>query len=168
MHHVLIPIDPLCAMPIAGRQMIQLALAGLGEVLALYPVEGSHEPIVQIDAALASDKSAEQIRAKCSIPTIALNPKVTLLRVQALSNQLPPAAVTTHKVTRCQRPIRNWQPRRRPYSRNRRRAEQVSQMPRQHQPAVTRRQLYPAAPTICYAWMRNVLIVCSISWVSLS
>ena len=72
-------------MPIAGRQMIQLALTGLGEVLALYPAEGSHEPITRIEAALASDKSAEQIRAKCSIPTIALNAKVTAVRAKALS-----------------------------------------------------------------------------------
>ena len=73
-HHVVVQIDPQCAMPIAGRQMIQLALAGLGEVLALYPLESSHEPITCIDAALISDKPAEQIRTKCSIPTIAGSP----------------------------------------------------------------------------------------------
>src|ERR1019366_7075043 len=74
-HHVVVQIDPQCAMPIAGRQMIQLALSGLGEVLALYPLEGSHEPIKQIEAALVSEKPVEQIRAKCNIPTIALNAK---------------------------------------------------------------------------------------------
>ena len=82
-HHVIVQIDPQCAMPIAGRQMIQLALTGLGELLALYPVEGSHDPIVQVEAALVSEKPAEQIRAKCSIPTIALNVRVTPLRVAA-------------------------------------------------------------------------------------
>ena len=93
-HHVVVQIDPQCAMPIAGRQMIQLALAGLGEVLALYPVEGSLEPITRIEAALASEKPAEQIRTKCSIPTIALNVRVTPLRAQAPSHPLPqvPAA----------------------------------------------------------------------------
>jgi two-component system, chemotaxis family, sensor kinase CheA len=83
-HHVVVQVDPQCAMPIAGRQMIQLALTGLGEVLALYPVEGSHEPIIRIEAALASEKPAEQIRTKCSIPTIALKVRVTPLRVQTL------------------------------------------------------------------------------------
>ena len=87
--HVVVQIDPQCAMPIAGRQMIQLALAGLGAVLALYPVEGSVEPVTQVEAAVASEKSADQIRAKCSIPTIALNVRVTPLRITAPSNALP-------------------------------------------------------------------------------
>ena len=92
-HHVVVQIDPQCAMPIAGRQMIQLALTGLGEVLALYPLEGSHEPITSIDAALVSEKPAEQIRTKCSIPTIALDAKVTLLRAKALLSSLASAPV---------------------------------------------------------------------------
>jgi two-component system, chemotaxis family, sensor kinase CheA len=88
-HHVVVQVDPQCGMPIAGRQMIKLALSGLGEVLALYPVEGSLEPMTRIEAALASEKPAEQIRAKCSIPTIALNVRVTPLRIQAPSHLLP-------------------------------------------------------------------------------
>jgi len=63
-HHVVVQLDPQCAMPIAGRQMIQLALAGLGEVLAFYPVEGSVETKDRVEAALASERSTEQIRAK--------------------------------------------------------------------------------------------------------
>src|SRR5208337_2657837 len=90
-HHVVVQIDPQCAMPIAGRQMIQLALTGLGEVLALYPLEGSAEPMNHVEAALASEKSADQIRTKCSIPTIALNVRVTALRLAAPSRPLPPA-----------------------------------------------------------------------------
>jgi two-component system, chemotaxis family, sensor kinase CheA len=82
--HVVVEIDPQCGMPIAGRQMIQLALAGLGEVLALYPVEGSLDPITRIEAALVSDKPAEQIRTKCSIPTIALSVEVTPVRVASV------------------------------------------------------------------------------------
>jgi two-component system, chemotaxis family, sensor kinase CheA len=82
-YHVMVEVDPQCGMPIAGRQMIQLALGEMGEVLALYPLEGSHEPIKQIEAAVASEKSAEQIRAKISIPTIALNARVVPLRVSA-------------------------------------------------------------------------------------
>ena len=91
-HHVVVQIDPQCAMPIAGRQMIQLALAGLGEVLALYPAEGSLDPMKRVEAALVSEKPAEQIRAKCSIPTIALNVRVTPLRAEAPSHPLPPPA----------------------------------------------------------------------------
>ncbi len=90
-HHVVVEIDPQCAMPIAGRQMIQLALAELGEVLALYPAEDSLDPIKQIEAALVSEKPVEQIRARCNIPTIALNAKVTALRVPAPLAPLPQA-----------------------------------------------------------------------------
>jgi two-component system chemotaxis sensor kinase CheA len=90
-HHVSVQIDPQCAMPIAGRQMIQMALAGLGEVLAFYPIEGSHEAITCVEAALASEKPAEQIRVKCSIPTITLNVRVTPLRAQVPSRQPNPS-----------------------------------------------------------------------------
>ena len=83
-------IDPQCVMPIAGRQMIQLALSGLGEVLALYPVEGSVEPVTLVEAALATAKSAEQVRAKCSIPTISQNVRVVPLEASALA--LPASA----------------------------------------------------------------------------
>ncbi len=90
--HVVAQIDPQCAMPIAGRQMIQLALAGLGEILALYPAEGSHEPIPCLEAALASEKPAEQIRAKCSIPTITSTVRVTPLRARMLPVALSKAS----------------------------------------------------------------------------
>jgi two-component system chemotaxis sensor kinase CheA len=93
-HHVVVQIDPQCAMPIAGRQMIQLALTGLGELLAFYPVEGSIEPVTVVEAALASEKPAEQIRSKCSIPTIALNARVTPLRVPVGSTSTLPATVS--------------------------------------------------------------------------
>jgi len=91
-HHVIVEIDPQCAMPIAGRQMIQLALAELGEVLALYPAEDSLDPIKQIEAALVSEKPVEKIRAMCNIPTIALNAKVKALRVPAPLAPLPQAS----------------------------------------------------------------------------
>jgi len=92
-HHVVVQIDPQCAMPIAGRQMIQLALAGLGEVLALYPLDGSTEPMHRVEAALVSEKSADQIRTKCSIPTIALTVRVTALRAAAPPRPVPPAPI---------------------------------------------------------------------------
>ena len=88
-HHVVVQLDPQCGMPIAARQMIQAALAGLGEVLALHPGEGATGPITQIQAALASQKSPEQIRAKCRIPTIAQSINVTPLRLGALESEPP-------------------------------------------------------------------------------
>src|SRR6202051_4152820 len=91
LQHVTVRIDPQCAMPIAGRQMIQLALTQLGELLAIYPPEGSHEPATEVEAALATEKSAEHIKAKCSIPTIAVDVKVKTLRVASPSHQPAPA-----------------------------------------------------------------------------
>jgi two-component system, chemotaxis family, sensor kinase CheA len=89
-HQVIVDVDPQCGMPIAARQMIQLALAELGEVLALYPADGSSEPVTRVEAAVVSQKSAEQIRTKCSIPTIALRVRVEALRPQTMS--APPLA----------------------------------------------------------------------------
>jgi two-component system chemotaxis sensor kinase CheA len=89
--HVLVRIDPQCAMPIAGRQMIQLVLTQLGELLAIHPPDGSHEPTTEVEAALASEKSAEQISLKCTIPTIVSDVKVKPLRVGSPSRQKAPA-----------------------------------------------------------------------------
>ena len=87
LHHVIVQIDPQCGMPIAARQMIQIALASLGEVLALYPTdEASASPGASIDriqAALASEKSVDEIRSKCRIPTISQNVEISPLRAQA-------------------------------------------------------------------------------------
>jgi two-component system chemotaxis sensor kinase CheA len=75
-YHVRVQLDPQCAMPIAARQMIKVALSALGEVLAVHPTDDA--PVNRMEIALASDKSAEQIRAKCRIPTIAQSARVTL------------------------------------------------------------------------------------------
>lgn len=75
-YHIRVQLDAQCAMPIAARQLIQVALSSLGEVLAIYPEK---EAVVsQLEIALASEKSAEVIRAKCRIPTIAQSAKVVL------------------------------------------------------------------------------------------
>ena len=104
-HHVVIHVDPQCGMPIAARQMINLALSSLGDVLALYPAEGSTEPVNDIEAALSSDKSIEQIKSKCRIPTVAQDVKVTPLKAKALAAVEPRktetsiASTTTQKET---------------------------------------------------------------------
>ena len=94
-HHVVVHLDPQCGMPIAARQMLQLALASLGEVLALYPAENSAvATTTQIEFAVASVKSPEQIRLKCLIPTISEKVKVAALRRQAAAAPLPPSAAS--------------------------------------------------------------------------
>lgn len=81
-YHVVVELDPHCGMPIAARQMLQQALLSLGELVGLYPAEGSNEPLDKIEAALAATASAEQIKAKCTIPTISQNVKITALRLK--------------------------------------------------------------------------------------
>jgi two-component system chemotaxis sensor kinase CheA len=90
-HHVIVQLDPQCGMPIVARRMVQLALAGLGEVLALYPGEDSVEQTSRVEAALASEKPTAQIRAKCSIPTVAKNVRVRPLRTPGPPQPLPQA-----------------------------------------------------------------------------
>ncbi|HEX9112049.1 MAG TPA: chemotaxis protein CheA [Terriglobales bacterium] len=83
LYHVTVQLDPQCGMPIAARQLVRIALAAIGEVLAFYPGEGSRESTDRLEVALASEKSAEQIRVKCQIPTIALQARVATLRAKA-------------------------------------------------------------------------------------
>ena len=63
-------IDPHCGMPIAGRQLIQVALASLGEILAARPEAGSPESTRFAEFVLVSDKTPEQIAAKGKVPTV--------------------------------------------------------------------------------------------------
>ena len=81
-HHVIVQVDPQCGMPIAARQMIQIALAALGELIAFYPADDAtaNARIDRIQAALASEKSVDEIRAKCRIPTISQDVEISPLR----------------------------------------------------------------------------------------
>jgi len=78
-YHVQAQIDPHCAMPIAGRQLVQNALAGLGEVLAARPEAGSPAATKQVEFLVATPKTAEEISVKCQIPTIVASVKTDLL-----------------------------------------------------------------------------------------
>jgi two-component system chemotaxis sensor kinase CheA len=78
-HHVVVKIDPHCAMPIAGRQLIQNALAALGDVLAVRPDAKAPAASKYVEFALASAQPVEQIAAKGRIPTISEEVTVELL-----------------------------------------------------------------------------------------
>jgi two-component system chemotaxis sensor kinase CheA len=80
-YHVRVQLDPQCAMPIAARQMIKVALSALGEVLALYPSDDT--PLNRVEIAIASEKSAEQIRTRCRIPTVAQSARVAVWQGKA-------------------------------------------------------------------------------------
>jgi two-component system, chemotaxis family, sensor kinase CheA len=89
-YHVRVQLDPQCAMPIAARQMIKVALSALGEVLAIYP--GDDAPVNRVEIALASEKSAEQIRTRCRIPTVAQSARVTLWQGKTSAGTTPAPA----------------------------------------------------------------------------
>jgi two-component system, chemotaxis family, sensor kinase CheA len=78
-YHVIVKMDPHCAMPIAGRQLIQNALGGVGQVVAVRPDAKSPAASKQVEFVLASAQPAEQIAAKGRIPTIAEEVSVELM-----------------------------------------------------------------------------------------
>jgi two-component system, chemotaxis family, sensor kinase CheA len=78
-YQVVAKIDAHCAMPIAGRQLIHNAIASAGQVLAVRPDAKSPAAAKQVEFVLASAQTAEQIAAKCKIPTIAEDVTVELI-----------------------------------------------------------------------------------------
>src|ERR1700758_4602340 len=77
-YHVLAQIDPHCAMPIAGRQLVQNALTGIGEILAARPEAGSPAATKQVEFLVATEKAESDVAAKCQIPTIVASVKTDL------------------------------------------------------------------------------------------
>jgi two-component system chemotaxis sensor kinase CheA len=78
-YHVVVKIDPHCAMPIAGRQLIQNAIGGLGQILAVRPDAKSPAATKQVEFVLGSEASSEAIAAKSRVPTIAEEVTVELM-----------------------------------------------------------------------------------------
>ena len=88
--HVVVKIDPHCAMPIAGRQLIQNAISTMGPVIAVRPDAKSAAATRQVEFVLASVQTIEQIVAKCKIPTIAEDVGVELLYAGAAPGKQTP------------------------------------------------------------------------------
>ena len=78
-YHVLAKIDPHCAMPIAGRQLIHNGVSSVGQVIAVRPDAKSAAAAKQVEFVVASSQAVEQIAAKCRIPTIAEDITVELM-----------------------------------------------------------------------------------------
>jgi len=78
-YHVVVKIDPHCAMPIAGRQLIHNALATVGQVIAVYPDAKSPAASKHVEFVLASAQAVEQITAKGRIPTISEEVTIELM-----------------------------------------------------------------------------------------
>src|SRR5579872_2729645 len=89
--HVVAKIDPHCAMPIAGRQLVQNAIGTMGPVIAVRPDPKSPAASKHVEFVLASMQTAEQIAAKCKIPTIVEEVTVDIL-LRASAAPKPAAA----------------------------------------------------------------------------
>jgi two-component system chemotaxis sensor kinase CheA len=63
-------IDPKCAMPEAALQVIWRVLRESGTVLVARPEIDSAEPTAMVEAALATEQTAEYLRRKCQVPGI--------------------------------------------------------------------------------------------------
>jgi two-component system, chemotaxis family, sensor kinase CheA len=77
--HVTVKMDPHCAMPIAGRQLVHNAISTMGPVIAVRPDVKSAAASKYVEFVLATMQTAEQIGAKCKIPTIVDEVTVELL-----------------------------------------------------------------------------------------
>jgi two-component system, chemotaxis family, sensor kinase CheA len=86
-YHVVVKIDPHCAMPIAGRQLIHNALGSVGQVIAVHPDAKSPAASKHVEFVLASSRSLEQITAKGRIPTISEEVTLDLMLEPSLAPQ---------------------------------------------------------------------------------
>ncbi|HET7891079.1 MAG TPA: chemotaxis protein CheA [Candidatus Sulfotelmatobacter sp.] len=93
-YHVVVKIDPHCAMPIAGRQLVHNAIGVMGPVLAVRPDAKSPAAAKQVEFVMASVQTAEQIAAKCRIPTITAEVVVDMMLDAASANKSEAPAAT--------------------------------------------------------------------------
>ena len=103
-YHVVVKIDPHCAMPIAGRQLVHNAIGVMGPVLAVRPDAKSPAAAKQVEFVLGSMQTAEQIAAKCRIPTITAEVVVELLLDAASAKKLESASTTEQSEAIAQAP----------------------------------------------------------------
>ncbi len=102
---VTVKMDPHCAMPIAGRQLVHNAISTMGPVIAVRPDIKSPAASKYVDFVLATVQTAEQIAAKCKIPTIVDEVTVELLLAPA-----PAAGKDQESCERAARPQAAAQP----------------------------------------------------------
>jgi two-component system, chemotaxis family, sensor kinase CheA len=93
-YQVVAKIDPHCAMPIAGRQLVYNALVSTGRVIAQRPDPKSTAAPKQVEIVLASAETPEKIAIKAKVPTIVEEVAIELLLTAALS----PAPVPAEKL----------------------------------------------------------------------
>jgi two-component system, chemotaxis family, sensor kinase CheA len=68
--HIVAHIDPLCAMPIAARQLVANALASVARIVGARPELGAATAVQKIDLLVATSQPESGLIAKCRIPTV--------------------------------------------------------------------------------------------------
>jgi hypothetical protein len=68
--HIVAQIDPLCAMPIAARQLVANALGAVAQVLGTRPEPGSAANVQKLDVLVATAQAENDIVAKCRISVL--------------------------------------------------------------------------------------------------
>jgi two-component system chemotaxis sensor kinase CheA len=68
--HVVAHIDPLCAMPIAARQLVANAVSSIAQILGSRPEAGAPVEGQTIELLLATSHAEAAVLAKCQIPTV--------------------------------------------------------------------------------------------------
>ena len=63
-------IDPNCVMPIAARQLVLNALSPMSEILGTWPDQSSPQANKHFQLLAASNRTAQELTAKCRIPTV--------------------------------------------------------------------------------------------------
>jgi two-component system chemotaxis sensor kinase CheA len=89
--HIVAQIDPLCAMPIAARQLVANALGAVAQILGARPEVGSAANVQKLDLLVATSQEENVIVAKCRIPTVISTTECfeTALGKSGLSNSEP-------------------------------------------------------------------------------
>ncbi len=99
-YHITAGIDSHCAMPIAARQLVLNGLAPCAEVLGVRPEAGSPASTQRVELLVATEKSADQLSARCRIPTVISSVAVELVKAGEIKvKQAAPAEATTAEAT---------------------------------------------------------------------
>src|SRR5260370_9510937 len=69
-YHVTAQIDPLCAMPIAARQLVANGLGSVAQILGSRPEPGAAAEAKVLDLLVATTQTTDEVIGKCPIPTV--------------------------------------------------------------------------------------------------
>jgi two-component system chemotaxis sensor kinase CheA len=68
--HLIAHIDPLCAMPIAARQLVTKELGSVAQIIASRPEAGSTVQTQRIDLLVVTSQAENILISRCEIPTV--------------------------------------------------------------------------------------------------